>query len=239
MVFFEFSVAVYHHCDFLALPEPAHPVIINFLNVPEPLLCKIYANEFEERDLVGEECILVFYRNSACSTAFFIRDYGSVVPVLIETRELPPVDSSVFAYLPVEHVWVDAADRHPLVIDLTFLVLQEPAGTFGISFCPECIPRYIEYAVLVAEFRIRCWFNCIRIEFSNGTDVPVEEKYMTVKHSCATTGATCAMKPYFLYYFRKGFRRVLKQIIAFMGECGYPEGDWRKGNGDHLLGGLL
>jgi hypothetical protein len=85
-------------------------------------------------------------------------------PVLVKPTELPPVDVSAFIRFTVEHVWINTTDSKTVVINPAPSVLQEQAGSTRIILRPQSIPRNIKYAVLVAKFGCRCWFESFGIK---------------------------------------------------------------------------
>ncbi len=101
--------------------------------------------------------------------------------MLVETGELSPVYHPVFVRFAVEHIWVYSTDRKTAVVNPALSVFQKPAAATASIQCPYCIPRDIEYAVLVAEFRLRCWLKSSRVKCPDRGDIAVEQEYMTVE----------------------------------------------------------
>ena len=156
---FEVAIIKYHNGDLFTTVKPPYPVIVYFLHVSEPVTGEIILHEFEKPYLLGKECIFVFLGFTGEIEALVIRYNSIIFPVLVKSGELPPVDVPVFISFAVEHVRINAADCKTAFVNPAPSVFQEPAGSTGIILCPQCIPRDIEYTVLVAEFGSRCGFE--------------------------------------------------------------------------------
>jgi hypothetical protein len=165
-VLVQVTIIIYHNGDLLTPLKPPYLVIIYFLHVTEPVTGEIILHEFKKPDFLGKERIFVLLGFTGEIEALVIRDNRIILPVLVKSGELPPVDIPVFVRFPVEHKWINPTDSKTVVVDPAPSVFQKPAGLTVIILCPYCIPRDIKYAVLVAKFGCRCRFDCSRIKCS-------------------------------------------------------------------------
>ena len=156
---FEITVIKYHDGDLFTTVKPPYLVIVHFLNVSEPATSEIILYKFEKSYLLCKECIFVFLGFTGEIEALVIRYFIIIFPVLVKSGELPPVDVPLFVSFAVEHVGINVADGKTAVINPASSVFQEPARSTGVILRPQCIPRDIEYTILVAEFRSRCGFE--------------------------------------------------------------------------------
>jgi hypothetical protein len=155
---------VYHHRDLFTAVKPPYMVIVNFLHVTELVTGEIIPDEFEKPDLLRKERILVLFGFTGKIEALVIRNNSVIFPVLVKSGKLPPVDVPVFVGFTVEHVWINTTDCKTAVVNPAPSVFQKPAGSTDLIPCPHCIPRNIEYAVLVAKFGCWCRFESSRIK---------------------------------------------------------------------------
>lgn len=218
---FKASIIKDHHSDLGSSHKPAHVIVIHFLHVPEPLRCKVVPDELKEMDLLHKEGILVLFCLAGKGEAFVSWNRGMVIPVLIKTGELPPVDFPVLVRLAVEHVRVNPAYRKPVVVYPAHPILEKPTRSFVIVFRPEGISGNIEYAVLVAELRSGGGFKSSLVDRSYRSNVTVEEKYMAVKFPCAALRAGRTGKTDISYNLGKEFQGILKETIALLRKCNY------------------
>jgi hypothetical protein len=161
---FKAAIIIYHHSNLIATIKLPNPVIVNFLHVTEPVAVEIILHKFQEPYLVRKERIFVLLCFAGEIEAHFNRNHSIILTVTVKPGELPPVDVPLFIGFTVEHIRINTTDSETAFINPAPPVVQEQAGSTGIILGPQCIPRNIEYAILVAKFRVRCWFEGFRIE---------------------------------------------------------------------------
>jgi len=88
-----------------------------------------------------------------------IRNARMILPVLVETADLPPVHHSVSVWLAVEHVRIYPAYPWSCIVDTASPALQEMTRAFTAWPSPNREARYIKYPVLVAEIILRRWLQ--------------------------------------------------------------------------------
>ena len=210
-----------------------HPVIVDFLDVPEPVPGKIFMYTFQERDLVGKERMLVFHGLTSDGKGFIIRNLRIVFAVLIRTGYLAPVHLPSLIRFTMEHVRVDAADRWPVFIDPAPAIFEEPAGSITVVLCPQRIPGDIKYTVLVAELGLRGRFDRGRIEGPDTGHFAIDQKNMAVERAGAASGATDAPETYPFYHLCEAIHRICEETALLLLERGDTVRDGYERNGDH------
>jgi hypothetical protein len=213
--------------DIFPFPKIAKLIIIYFLDMPQLVPGEIILNKFKEPDFLGKKRILIFLCFTGNYHTFLIRKGSIIHPMLLQTRELPPVYNPVFVWFTVQHVRIDTADNKPPVIDTAPAVFEEPAGSCIIILYLQCIPGNIEYAILIAEFRPRSRLQGIGFDFPHGFHIAVEKEDMTVKGPSTTFCTGCATESNLLDNFGKTLYRILKETVSFLYQGSNSEGYWR------------
>ena len=212
------STGIDHDRDRCAPPILPHTVIVDLLDMPEPVPGKPFLHTFQKRDLVGEECVLIFHRFTGKGKALLLRDRGVVFSMLLKTGDLAPVHFSRFIGLTVEHVRVDPADSKPAAVDPAPVVLKETARSLGIVLDLQRIAGDIERAVLVAELGIRRRFERIGIDLPDRGHIPVKQEDMAVECPGAAFRAGSAPKPDVPDHTGKAVYRIRKKGVFFLRE---------------------
>jgi hypothetical protein len=130
------TLIIYHNGDLFTTVKPPYLVIIYFLHVTELMAGEIILHEFEKSYLMGKERIFVLFGFPGEIEALVIRDYCIILPVLVESGELPPVNVTVFIRFAVEHVGINTTDSKAAVINPAPSVFQKPAGSRLIILRP-------------------------------------------------------------------------------------------------------
>jgi hypothetical protein len=149
----------------------------------KPVTEEIILYEFEKLYFLCEECIFVLLGFTGEIETLVIGNTCVILPVLVKSGELPPVDNPMVVRFAVEHIGINTTDRKAAIVNPALSVFQEPAASTGRILCPNCIPGNIEYAVLVAEFWRRCRFQSSRIKSPDGCNITIEQEYVTVECS--------------------------------------------------------
>jgi len=210
------TVIIYHNGDLITTIKLPYLIIVYFLDVTEPVAGEIILHTFEKMDLLGKERIFVLFGLAGEIEALVIRDNCIILPVLVKSGELPPVDEPVLVGFAVEHVWINTTDGKTAVINPAPSVFQKPAGSRFIIPCPYRIPRDIEYAILVAKFGCRRRFERRWIKFFYCGYVAIEQEYMAVECPGATLRARRAPEPNLLNHASETFHGIFKKAVAFL-----------------------
>ncbi len=226
-------IGINHDADRFSLPVFPHTVIVDFLDVPEPVPGKPVMHAFQKCNLVSKERMLIFHRFTGNGKALIIRDLHVVLPMTVKAGYLPPVHISLSIGFAVEHIGIDTADGKPPVIDPAPAVFKKPARPLGIVFYLQCIAGDIKYAILVAELGIWGRFESIGFDRPYCSHVPVEQEDMAVECPGTALRAGRAPEPDVLYNTCETVCGIIKKGVLFPGEGGDAVRDWDEGNDNH------
>jgi hypothetical protein len=175
------TVIIYHNGYFLTTVEPPHPVIVDFLDMAEPVTGEIILHKFKKPDLVGKKGIFVFFGFTGEIEALIFRNGCIILPVLVKPTELTPVNTPFFISFTVKHVGINAAYGKTAFVNPALSVFQEPAGSAIIILYPNCIPGDVENTVLVAEFGCRRRFDSSRINCFYSGYIAIKQEHVSVE----------------------------------------------------------
>lgn len=195
-VLFQPACKIDHDPYLLSSGKGTHAIIIDLLYMPEFVFEKIFLYKGQKCDLLFYAGGLILHGHLGCPPALVSRYLRMVLPVLVQPGKLAPVHVSLFIRFTVEHVRVNAAyEKTPFVYPAP-VVIKKITGPGLIVFCLQGIPRHIERAVLVAEFREGGRFNRPGIDLPRNCGVLVEKKDMTIESPGAAPAAEITPEPH-------------------------------------------
>lgn len=185
------SVVIDLHRHRLPPSEGGDLSVEDLRDMPEVLLLEMCDEGFEEGDLLCKICLLVRLHRCGYLLCFSPSDLVMVLAMLVEARDLPPVDGAVIVGLPMEHVRIEPADSHPLRIDGAAAVLIKEVAA-AVILDPEGVPGGVEDACIVAELEVGRRNESLGCNLTHAPGVLVQKEDMAVELAGAAAAATGA-----------------------------------------------